>query len=108
MAFDDDEPIEDFGEGEAEKDLCEFGIINKKCYFCDQPRTIRFNEHYTFCPNCSVIYSSQILQESHCKHFSGDSAIVAELEPLHSLVKKPYVMLDTCSECGTNVWADGW
>jgi len=94
---------------EKEKDLCEFGIVKKKCYFCDQPRTIRFNEHYTFCPNCSAIYSEQILQVSHCKHFSGDSAVVIKVEPSHIEGKKPFVMKgDICSECSVNVWADGW
>ncbi|KKM80503.1 hypothetical protein LCGC14_1339270 [marine sediment metagenome] len=91
------------------EDPCEFGIVKRKCYFCDQPRTVQFDEHFIFCPNCSAIYSEQILQESHCKHFSGDSAIVVEFEPLFYPAKKPYVVGgDICSECGTNVWADGW
>ena len=112
MAFDDDEPIEGYAEDvkEEEKNLCEFAVIKKKCYFCDQPRTIQFNEHFTFCPNCSSIYSKQILQKSHCKHFSGDQAIVIKLEPCYSEDRdKPYITEgDTCSICGANVWAGGW
>jgi len=92
------------------EDLCEFGIVMKKCYFCDQPRTVRFNEHYTFCPNCSAIYSTMILQESHCEHFEGDQAIVIEFEPCYPEYRdKPYIACgDTCSVCGVNVCADGW
>ena len=92
------------------KDLCEFGIVDRACYFCGQPRTVRHSEHYTFCPNCSAIYSKMILQESHCKHFSEDQAIVIELEPCYPEYRdKPYIDKgDICSVCGLNVDANGW
>lgn len=98
------------GKVKVKKDICEFGIVNKACYFCGQPRTIRHSEHYTFCPNCSAIYSKMILQESHCKHFDGDQAIVIELEPCYPEYRdKLYVDKgDICSICGANVDADGW
>ncbi len=91
------------------KDLCEFGIVDRACYFCGQPRTIRFQEHSIFCPNCSAIYCKMILQESHCKHFTGDQAIVIDFEPCYVEYRnKPYIMAgDKCSICGLNVWADG-
>ena len=98
----------------------EFGIVNEKCYFCGQGRTVRFDEHYFFCPCCTAISTNMIAVQT-CQHFKKD-IIVASREPWSALIRKdllakqiPYVIEDydgggigTCSICGKPCIADGW
>jgi len=56
---------------EGVEDLCEFATVTKKCYFCDQPRTILTNEHCIFCPNCMALYTFMLVRESNCEHIKN-------------------------------------
>jgi hypothetical protein len=103
---------------DEELDLCEFGVVHEKCYFCGQPRTILFNEHYTFCPNCAVIYTDMIIQESNCDHIkSGVPVVISDpwfSTPNRQLRKTHIYLLDGmwtmqfCSKCNAECVADGW
>ena len=98
----------------------EFGIVDEKCYFCGHEKTVRFNEHYTFCPSCTAI-STNLMAVDTCEHFKGD-AVVATREPwsdkiVEDLINKqiPYIIEDddgegvgNCSICGKPCIADGW
>jgi len=97
---------------DEELDLCEFGITHEKCYFCGQPRTILFSEHYIFCPNCSVIYTNMILQESGCDHITKDTPYISK-KPWYTY-SKAYIhdtddlKKQVCSICGAECESDGW
>ena len=101
------------GINEEEKDLCEFGIEHEKCYFCGQPRMVLFNEHYYFCPNCSAIYTSMIIQESNCEHIKKDTPYVSR-STWYGDDGKPYIhdtddlKKQVCSICGAECVTDGW
>jgi len=104
-------------------DLAEFGVVQEECYFCGQLRTIRFNEHYTFCPNCSAIYTFFILVDSNCEHVSNNTPAVIR-EPWYyrgpERPIKPYIYegkvlsygqirkVQKCSVCNKKCIADGW
>jgi len=98
---------------DEEKDLCEFGIEHEKCYFCGQPRTIQFEDHYTFCPNCSAIYTNMMLLRSGCDHITENTPCVLNEPWYKSDRQKPY-MVETiedtkiCSICGAKCESDGW
>jgi len=86
-----------------------------KCYFCGE-ETVRFHEHYHFCPECSAIYTYLIVQKSHCKHIKDRTPTVMR-EPwykdLRMNSKKPYIMEETngsktCSICNRPCSSDGW
>lgn len=101
--------------GKVKKDLCEFGVSPEECYFCGQPNTVGFKEHYTFCPNCSAIYTFLIIQESHCDHIDPDKDIpcVERIPWYKSARNKVYIIKDTngdqrCSICDSVCMADGW
>lgn len=87
-----------------------YGLVNDKCYFCDHEETLVFNEHYTFCPECSAIYTSMMVIEG-CDHIQGN-AIIALRKPWWKDFKtdKPFIDEDceVCSICGTGCVADGW
>jgi hypothetical protein len=92
----------------------EFGVVDEKCYFCGHEKTVRFKEHYVFCPCCTAI-STDVIAIKKCKHFT-DSIVIAIREPWFpkSRNKKPYIIGDEsegmgpCSICGTLCIADGW
>ena len=116
----------------AKENLCEFGIVQKECYFCEQPNTILFDEHYTFCPNCSAIYTFSMIQSSNCEHVTPDKRVpCVDRRPSHiinewvdgGLIRRPpgaekaYIYestyydhqgLQLCSICRTKCLADGW
>lgn len=90
-----------------------FGIVDEKCYFCGHEQTVIFNEHYTFCPECSAIYTSMMVIEG-CDHIKSN-AVIALRKPWFKDFKcdKPYIEEgdegnEVCSECGLSVIADGW
>jgi len=101
--------------GAKELDLCEFGIDEEKCYFCGQPRTVRFSEHWIFCPNCSAMYTFMIIVESNCDHIKDNIPYVIK-EPWYNKMKheKPYahdtedLKMQICSVCGKECVMDGW
>ena len=93
---------------------CEFGIIEETCYFCGQSKVIGFNEHYTFCPECSAIYTFMIIQRKSCEHITDDTPI-AERSPWYKEYReKPHILSNSygtgqkCSVCSKHVLADGW
>jgi len=106
---------------EEELDLCEFGVVHEECYFCGQPRTILFNEHYIFCPNCAVTYTDMMIQESNCVHIKSGVPVVIS-NPWYSgyndsnrkSMKTHIYLLDGestmqfCSKCNLKCIADGW
>ena len=96
----------------SEEDLCEFGIVEEQCYFCGQPRTVSFNEHYTFCPNCGCEYTNFMLKKANCAHITKDTP-TALMEPWFEKFKeKVYLREDKkglfCSKCWVMSEADGW
>lgn len=115
-------------EANEEKDLCEFGVVHEDCYFCGQPRMIRFDEHYYFCPNCSAIYTFNIIIEANCNHIDSNKRIPivsrvpsriinqwgdGQLIRISPSVGKVYIEEDdhcdqTCSVCHQPCIADGW
>lgn len=98
--------------GGVEMDHHDFAISNKKCYFCGKEKTIRFHEHYTFCPDCSAIYTNLMIQETNCDHIK-DGVVVATREPWYKKSRKiPFIKekgdIQECSVCGKRCIADGW
>lgn len=117
------------------KNQAEFTVVNEECYFCGQLQTVRFAEHYIFCPNCAAIYTEMIVQESRCEHIK-DGVPCVENTPRavnYKWVKgeivfskpsfgpdfsKPYIyevweedgdsVTQHCSVCGEWCIADGW
>lgn len=99
---------------DEEPDLCEFGIVHKECYFCGQPRTILFNEHYYFCPNCSAVYTFMIVQKANCEHIK-EGVPCAVREPWYKRNRtKPYILeandseQQFCQICQMRCLVDGW
>lgn len=97
------------------EDLCEFGTVEEECFFCKQPRTIAFNEHYTFCPNCSTIYTYIIIlkDKNTCSHINGDEPTVIK-RPIYKYVRDKVHIYEAgknsyhCSYCHNTVHIDGW
>ena len=89
----------------------------RECFFCKSREVISFKEHYTFCMECTAIYTECIVVESNCEHIK-ENAIIAEREPWffdwrQNLCKKEigYVVGDSsgrCSVCNAIAIADGW
>ena len=79
------------------------------CVFCNSSDTVRFKEHYTFCSECSAIYTSMIIQKKNCDHIT-DNTVVVEHEPWYKHIRdsKVYIIDGECSECGNAVVTDGW
>lgn len=94
--------------------MVEFGIEDKPCYFCNHPKTVRFQEHWIFCPDCSAIYTFMIVNEG-CDH-SKDAPVLYRHPWFDRDTNKPFIytaLLDDqfpyrCSECDELVIADGW
>lgn len=94
------------------RDSHDFAIVPKKCYFCGKEETITFNEHYTFCPDCSAIYTKLMIQESDCDHVK-DGVPVAIREPWYASCRNILFIKENddeqkCSVCGKPCIADGW
>ena len=89
-----------------------FAASCEKCYFCNNEETVLFNEHYTFCPNCSAIYTDLMIQESNCEHIKNGIP-VAVREPWYKGSRNvPFIKeegdMQKCSVCGKLCIADGW
>jgi hypothetical protein len=96
---------------------------NKPCYFCGSKETVRFHEHYTFCTNCSAIYTFLMVRESNCNHMK-DGVPLVEHGSWYSFDPrtKPYIyakyereeygdgdgVFHHCSICHESCVADGW
>ena len=115
---------------DVENNSCEFGAEEEECYFCGQPRTIEFSEHYTFCPNCSAIYTTMIIQKSNCDHINNESRIptvvrepwfandrdklhIYNRDKLHiytgQIFRKGVIeYVQRCSICNKQCTVDGW
>ncbi len=111
-----------YGESEEDVDLCEFGIVYGECVFCNQPRTVEFDKHYNFCPNCKAIYTTMLIQKAGCKHVV-DGTPIAIQEPWNEEDRKGaefirVLRLSTvnpdepdqyfCSVCSKKCVVDGW
>lgn len=85
----------------------------KSCYFCGHMHTVRFAEHWTFCPECAAIYTYMLLLETRCKHIKDSIPFVS-----HDCWFKKYRQAQTfikyndrgqvCSKCGEECYVDGW
>lgn len=91
-----------------------YGISLKPCYFCENENTIEFQEHYTFCPNCTAIYSFMMLWDA-CGHVAN-APVIIRYPWNDNHLDKPFIytaLLDDpypyrCSECDVIIVADGW
>ena len=85
----------------------------EKCVFCGSADVVNTHEHWTFCKECTALYTNMILQKSNCEHITKDSPFV-ERPPWYKNHRDsiPYIKGDTentrCSVCGANVESDGW
>jgi hypothetical protein len=87
----------------------------EECFFCGSQNTVPFNEHYTFCKNCTAIYTEMIVVETNCDHIKENSVIV-DREPWFKKIRnkckkegKAYILKDNrCSKCNAITIADGW
>ncbi len=89
--------------------MTEFGIVERPCYFCGQEKTVRFDEHYTFCPSCAAIYTRVSPGEGDCEHSQG-GVIQVRHRPWYKDARagKVYSEDYKCSICGGSAVGDGW
>jgi hypothetical protein len=80
-----------------------------KCKFCGSENIVDVHEHYTFCTECTALYTKMILEKSNCKHIS-DSSITVERPPWYKKARESiaYIFNYKCSVCGKDAIADGW
>ena len=95
------------------RDSHDFAISDRECYFCGKKETIRFHEHYTFCPNCSAIYTTSTIQQSGCKHIKDGIPEAIRAPWYKESRKKTYITeevegVQICSVCGKECISDGW
>lgn len=94
--------------------LCEFGVVEEECPFCGQDRTVLFDEHFYFCPNCTTIYTFPILEKTECDHLPKDPPLVLRLgnKKRWKPEVEPYAiegeMSAECSVCGLATTFGGW
>ncbi len=93
-----------------------YGFVATKCYFCGHKETLSFREHYTFCPECSAIYTNMIVIRG-CDHIKNDATIALRKPWYHDMMRgKSFVVAgsigagirDHCFECKAEIVADGW
>ena len=88
----------------------ECGFIKEPCPFCKEEETLRFNEHYNFCPNCTAIYTDMMVERS-CEHFDKDALVVTREPGLRGL-KYDVTFIDAnsqrCNKCKTLCNLGGW
>ena len=90
-----------------------FTILTSGCYFCKSPEIIRFGEHWSFCPDCSVIYTYMVLLETGCKHIkNGIPLVTNDCWFPKDRRAKTFIKYNSrgqvCSTCGEECYADGW
>lgn len=108
----------DFFMKKVEPELCGCGLnfTETPCYFCDNLRTINFNKHYTFCPRCSVIYTTMKKIRRACPHIKDDTPEVLRFPWYNHMSHKFKVHLvvneklntKRCSLCDATSETDGW
>lgn len=93
----------------------EFGIITQPCYFCEHEQLVHFHEHYYFCPECSVIYTFLMIQETNCEHMVKDTQTIPCINnrPWYKEARNKLFIYSEfgqqfCSVCDAFVTADGW
>lgn len=88
----------------------DFGLCNSPCYFCGYQVTLSFNEHYTFCPDCTAIYTECVVEKG-CSHIVDHGVFVTKYPWYKSVREKagPSVTPEnTCSECNSEIFDGGW
>lgn len=91
-----------------------FAVVEGKCHFCNEVELIRFGEHYIFCPNCSVIYTTMVLQSTSCEHIKEYTPAVSndswfpKYREMRTYIKYKSYDDQKCSVCGAPCEADGW
>jgi hypothetical protein len=83
----------------------------EKCMFCNSTELLTFSEHWTFCKDCSAIYTDMMKCETHCEHIKSDTKTVDRLPWFKSArtgCKEAFIKDDKCSICGKTALADGW
>ena len=91
----------------------EYALVEEKCFFCNSEETLAFSEHYTFCPECTSIYTIMIpIQKCECLL---DTSPTVTREPWYKEIRdnaKPHIIEDVhrqkCSVCDSTVIYDGW
>jgi len=94
--------------------MSEFGITRNTCPFCEHKGLVLFHEHYYFCPDCSAIFTFNVVQKSNCNHLA-DRAPTAIREPWYREKRENTLYIkenpngeQECSKCGAECIADGW
>ncbi len=91
-----------------------FTITKNKCYFCNAEETIRFNEHWRFCPECSAIYTYMLVLKTGCGHIHEGSPVVLNRcwfknhRRTKVYIKYVNAEIQKCSRCWAHCEADGW
>lgn len=85
---------------------------HEKCAFCGNLETVRFNEHYAFCPECAAIYTSMDVEKG-CEHIKEDALIVTHAPWFKDIREKIAHVVkidnkDCCSICQKPVEIGGW
>lgn len=86
---------------------------NEKCPFCKSEDVVSFKEHYSFCKECTAIYTSSAVVEKNCEHINKESVIV-ERPPWYKKDRDSvaYIIesedIAKCSVCGAEVELGGW
>ena len=89
-------------------------ILDEPCYFCDNSKIVGFKEHYSFCPNCSAIYTFMIVRNKFCEHISDNTPVVDRQPWNVKYRERPHILninggaTQKCSKCNKYVLADGW
>lgn len=90
--------------------MCEFGTVKEPCFFCGQEETIRHSEHYTFCPDCTAIYTRMSIEKG-CEHL-GRGTVWVTRYPWYKRIRetaRPHVKPDDrCNVCDSPILEGGW
>lgn len=87
----------------------------EKCPFCKSENLVAFHEHYTFCKECTAIYTYYIIRDSkiNCEHITKNT-VCADRPPWFRNIREATVYIEqtveshACSVCGAEVIPDGW
>jgi hypothetical protein len=81
------------------------------CIFCNSENVTRFAEHFTFCKDCSAIYTFPNIVRG-CEHTVGKHLPVVLRLPWYE-IDFPDMVLELngqyyCTKCWCRVWLNGW
>ena len=85
---------------------------DEKCPFCKSEDVVPFKEHYSFCKECTAIYTYSAVITG-CEHINKESTI-AERPPWYKKDRDSIAyIIETgnvakCSVCGTEIELGGW